>query len=314
MANTRRRNRVGWGGSTVVSDATSSALDLLSYDPNPVPEDPEDLGRYISDELFRIRDTFYEILDNMSITADIMLAIAKGDMPGHSSVNKFGRASNIAAAATNWVADGGGSAAYIRASADITHIWSDTDSVLTQGATVNVQGLDANWVHISVDVTLDGANSTTSVALSTAFRRVYRMKLTSSGGADQNIQVGDSGQTFFAAQITAWSNQTLMAAFTVPADTTAYVTHFYNSMNPATNKDPTALNISLVSQDNENGYPYQEKHTHGLDTDATSAIQHDYKPYKTFTEKTDIWIQASPIGKAADVSAGFDLILVEDGY
>jgi hypothetical protein len=37
-----------------------------------------------------------------------------------------------------------------------------------------------------------------------------------------------------------------------------------------------------------------------------------YEPYYKFNEKTDIYFTAAPVGKPADVSLGFDLILVDN--
>jgi len=39
---------------------------------------------------------------------------------------------------------------------------------------------------------------------------------------------------------------------------------------------------------------------------------HEFKPYRKIEEKTDVWVTGAPVGKAASVSAGFDLILVDN--
>jgi hypothetical protein len=41
-------------------------------------------------------------------------------------------------------------------------------------------------------------------------------------------------------------------------------------------------------------------------------MQHNFAPYYKFTEKTDIILKGSPSGASVDVSAGFDLILVDN--
>lgn len=319
MAGTRTRNRVGWGGGTVVSAATADSLDLLSYDPNPTPEDPADLGRYVNDELFRIRDTFYEILDNMSSNSDMMLSIAKGDVGGHSSVNKFGRNQTIANSATEDIWDG--SSSYLTTpgfptTAVITHAWSAVNSAATQGLVIEVQGLDENWAEATDTVTLNAANSTTATAFdsATTFIRVFRMRVIDSTQADQNIQCGDSGKANYYAQITAGENQTQMAIYTVPANKTAYMTNYYASCNEVAARSIEGT-IKLYTIDRENNYTNQTKHVLGLDEDATSVVRHEFAPYFKITQKTDIVLQfANAVAAVADVSAGFDLILVDDGY
>lgn len=53
----------------------------------------------------------------------------------------------------------------------------------------------------------------------------------------------------------------------------------------------------------------QRKDLHGL---TVGSLPISYKPYYKFTEKTDIYYIASPVGKAASVSLGFDLMLINN--
>jgi len=62
----------------------------------------------------------------------------------------------------------------------------------------------------------------------------------------------------------------------------------------------------LWARDNDNSFEKQIKHIHGI---ISGHVQHFYQPYNKFTQKTDLWFDATPTGKAADVSTGFDLIL-----
>ena len=242
---------------------------------------------------------------------DLMLEWAAGNKTGYSTVNKFGRNTAIAANATEDIWDG--SAIYTwPSSASVTHIRSAVDSATTQGMVVEVQGLDTNWDLSVQNATLDGTDSTTEVALTTALRRVFRMRVLDSSLADQNIQVGPTGFATQQGVITAGNNQTLMALYTVPNGKTAYMTNYYASLNPAANQDPTTMQIRLWGVDNENGYARQLKHTRGLDADASNMFQHKFEPYYKFTQKTDIYIDGTTVGKAADISAGFDLILVDN--
>jgi len=41
-------------------------------------------------------------------------------------------------------------------------------------------------------------------------------------------------------------------------------------------------------------------------------MQHNFAPYYKFTEKSDIILKGAPTGASVDVSAGFDLILVDN--
>ena len=241
---------------------------------------------------------------------DYMLELSKENIPGHSSINKFGRNSNVASGATEEIWDG--SAVYTWPStASITHIRSAVDSATTQGMIIEIQGLDTNYNKVIQNTTLDGADSTTEVALTTALRRAFRMEFLDGSAADQDIQVGPTGFATQQAIITAGNNQTLMAIYTIPANYTGFMTAWYAAINPATNQDPTSMPIRIWNRDNANGYAPQIKHIHGI---IEGHVQHFYKPYPKLTEKTDVWMTAAPVGKAADVSSGFDIILVDNAY
>jgi len=234
-------------------------------------------------------------------------AVPAGLVPGITHINKFGRNTAIALNTEEEIWDG--SAAYsFPATALATSISQTTDQVAMRGQTIEVQGLDADWLAVTQNAVLDATLTTTAVTLTTALIRVFRMRVLSSVVGDSAIRVHNAGETQDYAIISAGNNQTLMAIYTVPAATTAYMTCYYAHHNPATGQDPTSNPISLWATDNANGYARQIKHVVGLPNGA--GFQHFFMPYQPFTEKTDIYLTATPVGKAADVSAGFDLVCV----
>ena len=236
-----------------------------------------------------------------------MLSISKGEIAGHSSVNKFGRNSAIASTATEVIWDGSSTSYPYPSTADITHILSGAADTQT----IEVQGLDATWALVTQTKTLTG---TTPVALDTPLIRVFRMKVISNTSPTGIVYATNASVSASYAQIDIGNNQTLMAIFTVPVNTTAYMTRYYATVNEVANKAVEGV-IKLSAADRENDYVFQLKHVMGMDKDASSVIEHDFKPYYKFTEKTDIQLVfVNAIAQVADVSAGFDLILVEDGY
>ena len=244
---------------------------------------------------------------------DSMLEISKGNISGHSAINKFGRSTAITTGSVWEIWDG--NAAYsFPTSATITKIKQATDQVGTDGgATIEVQGLDANWALVVQTADLDGTDTTTEVTLDTPLIRVFRMKVLANVvlAADVSCVATGGGTTY--ATITAGNNQTLMAIYTVPASKTAYMTSYYAVANPGGGV-PTTFNVSLWAQDNANTYKPQLKHIMGVsaDVDAYGRMQHTFAPYYKFTEKTDIILKGAPTGASVDVSAGFDLILVDN--
>ena len=246
-------------------------------------------------------------LEKLTIAQNIYAA--SGVDSNFTSINKFGRNLNIAIGVEEEIWDGSVAYVFPTDTTTMTHIRSAVDSATTQGAVIEVQGLDANWDLVVQTKALDGANSTTEVELDTALIRVFRMKVLDASVMDQDIWIGDDDFVVAAAKaiITAGNNQTLMAIYTVPASFNAYMTCYYAHVNPGTNLDPTSNPIRLWAQDNANGYAPQLKHVVGQ---TSAGFQHFFTPYQKFGEKTDIYITAQPVGKAADVTAGFDLILV----
>ena len=243
---------------------------------------------------------------------DDAFLIAHGVYSRLSTINKFGRNTAVASGATEEIWDG----SYVYpfpAGATITHIRAAADSATTRSVVVEVQGLDANWEVVTQNVTTDGTNSTTEVALTTALRRVFRMKVLDGSVMDQNIWLGDSdmsGATDTEAVIIAGKNQTQMAIYTVPANHTAYVTNYYAREHPVSGNTATSLNIELWATDNTNGYAKQLKHSMGLDNG--TGAQHFFNPYLRFPEKTDIYLTVTTVGGGSDMSGGFDIILYEN--
>lgn len=244
--------------------------------------------------------------------------IPAGNITGISSVNKFGNNPALATSATETIWDGSINLTYaFPTSATITHFRQATDQVGTDGnASIQIQGLDANWDISIQTLALDGSNTTTEVPLNTALIRVFRMKVVHNVTLAADLWIGATGVDATTAKgvIVTGNNQTLMAIYTVPADKTAYITNYYASLNKDSGGGDPDVVIKMWHQDNALTYKPQIKHVLGLDSDAGSLFQHEFDPYYKVTEKTDIYLNATNLSGSAtaDVSAGFDLILVDN--
>lgn len=246
------------------------------------------------------------------LMSDFYLEVAKGNVAGHTSVNKFGENFLITADTQEDIWDGGGDYVY-PTTATITHIRSAVDSAATQGLSVEVQGLDASWALVTQTATLDGTTSTVEVLLTTALIRVFRMKVTDNVIADQDIWIGATGVAAATSKaiITAGNNQTLMALFTVPAGKTAYMTKYFASLTLTVSKDALGCNLRIWAADRANGYEFQLKHSCGIQGSA-AGIEHNFMPYEKFTEKTDIRLAGTPNVNDGQIAGGFDLIVVDN--
>jgi hypothetical protein len=236
------------------------------------------------------------------------LDLSAGRLPGLSTINKFGRNDTIASGATEVIWDGSSSYTF-PATALMTKLSQTTDQGTMQGQTIEVQGLDASWNLVTQTKALNGSDTTTAVTLDTALIRVFRMKVLANVVTTSPVRCHNDAESVDYAIIGTGNNQTLMAVYTVPNGKTAYMTSFTVTVNPATNLDPTSMPIRIWAKDNDNSYERQLKHVEGI---ISGQHVHPFFPYKVFTQKTDIYMDATPTGKDADVSAGFNLILEDN--
>ena len=241
------------------------------------------------------------------------LKVPAGNLTGYASINKFGNNPTLGTSATETIWDG--SSLYtLPATADITHLRQAVDQATMRGETIQIQGLDTSYALVIQSVVLDAANTTTAVALGTALRRVFRMKALSAVVTTQNVELRNVGGGTTYALIIAGNNQTQMAVYTVPASKTAYMTSYYCSLNKDAGGGAPDVVVRMWNQDNANTYAPQLKHILGAAGAGSSYFHHSFSPYLQVTEKTDIYLNATNLSgtATADVSGGFDIILVDD--
>jgi hypothetical protein len=249
------------------------------------------------------------------------LSIAKGNVTGTSFIHKFGKASDFDAAdgfVTVW--DGAEDGEPYEAM-NITYSTTDDIDYLSaedNGDTqeIEIQGLDVNYDLVVQTKNLTGQ---TPVALDTPLIRVFRMKNISStnlashvfcyvsAGTTVTLGVPQDGAKVRAI-IHGEFNQTLMAAFTIPAGKTGYMRDWFAGIAGA--KKTSAHVIHIIAR--PFGQVFQLKHASAVIAVGTSHLQHNYVEPEIFTEKTDIEIQMSTDEDASAVSAGFDIVLVDN--
>ena len=151
-----------------------------------------------------------------------------------AGVCKFGRNPEVDAAGVADVYDNGGDAAVPDypwpAAAATTTIVGGANDVATTGTgawTVQVSGLNADYLPVNETVTMTGA---TPVALTTEFLRVFRVKVLTAGTDGTNAaNISIKHGTDVIAMITAGFGQSLMCIYTVPADTYLHLARWYGT-------------------------------------------------------------------------------------
>ena len=230
-------------------------------------------------------------------------------------VHKFGRNSVVSTGTVpEDIWDGGGEYAW-PTSATVTTIVSNSasdDSTQTGAKTVQVQGLDADYLLQSETVNMSGLTTGT---LSNNYLRVFRAKVTGAGASGLNVgQIDIKHGATVVARISSGMGQTLMALYTIPDDyETGYMTKWYCSMSKKTS---TGADIVLQARPESQGW--QTKEFVGLQTTANSTYAYEFgfprmqgvKPGLEYAAKTDLRVRVQDVtADNTDVAAGFDIIL-----
>ncbi|MCK5017364.1 MAG: hypothetical protein KAS32_09885, partial [Candidatus Peribacteraceae bacterium] len=104
------------------------------------------------------------------------------------------------------------------------------------------------------------------------------------------------------------NNQTLMSIFTIPAGTSGYMRDWYAAISGAKKTSVHTVRVEARPF----GQVFQLKHQSSILAAGSSSIQHFYTEPEIFLEKTDIEIRVNSDEDQASVSAGFDIVLVEN--
>lgn len=250
----------------------------------------------------------------LSVMSALMLEIAKGNVTGHASVNKFGRNTDVDTAEED-VWDGGGT--WVAPTAARLHDIASTsasDASAGVGArTIEVYGL-TSWTTAEVSETIT-MNGTTNVPTVNSYVIIHRMKVLTKGATDVNVGIiTATAQTdsTVTAQINASEGQTQMAVYGVPSTQSLYLTRMYGSLNKSGPSGGVDLALLWNPEPDAELTNFQVKSTRGLALDGTSSV--DAKPEPPAGYDGPGILKISAIGSAInnDVSAGFDGILVID--
>ena len=218
------------------------------------------------------------------------IPMALGKYRELSGVQKFGYNSAVGTQfETIW--DGGNGYTFITTAGTCAVASTSTDD---NGAVITVQGLDENYDEITEDITVPGTGSLT-------FHRVHRafVKDAADGETTNVGTVTMTVDSTSAAIIGAGNGQTLMAVYTIPANTRGFLMTF----NGGTSKNQEIEWRLLIRQINDGAARVKAYE---------SGIGNNFHRYfvvnEMFEPKTDIYVEAKA-SATASVSAGFELVL-----
>lgn len=256
---------------------------------------------------------------SFSIDLEPPLLIAKGEIDKHEHVQKFG--ANIAVGTSmSPVSDGGiyktpqaagAIAVRIKAGGDAN------DTAAGSGAReVTVYGLDENFARASEAIATNGAS--VSLATSTTWTRIHRVKVTASGTYANSAAGSHVGEIVIEdTSANEWASisaaifpfaTTQIAAYSVAAGDVAYMVH-----NDVFTDSSKTTNILLFIRENidETSAPYSPMRVINPFALQGGNESHDLAnaPIKV-TGPADVGFMAKVDSGTATVSAGFELLII----
>ena len=257
------------------------------------------------------------------------LSIAEGNVTGKTFVHKFGEAPDFDETdgeVTMWDGAndsllGGGAMAYTFSPDDTADIGLVSSSDAGDTQTIEIQGLDVNYNLVVQTITLNGQTDVDISATGVDLVRVFRLKNTGStdiagvvyirtNGSGQASGVPSTANTV-RALINNGNNQTLMVVYTVPNGKTGYMRSWYAATAGA--KKDSEYKVKIKAR--PFGGVFQVKHSSAISDRGTSKDNHPYVEPEVFAAKTDIIMTTEMLKSAgvdADLSGGFDIVLVDD--
>ena len=231
-------------------------------------------------------------------TEPFELQVARGQIPGHNTIFKFGfnpLVQNIEE--TVWEVGG----LYSYPSSAITLTATSASGATDNGVEVTLEGLDSNYGEISETLVLAGSGTATTTK---SFLRINRSFVSGATAPVGAITIANGGVTY--AYING-DNQTLMSLWTVPAGFTAFITQ--TDVTVLTETNNKFGNVRLVTR--EFGGVFR---TRDLFSAQNVDIVRKYSMPIHIKEKTDIEYRAfgSSVNANLRVSAAFEIIYIKN--
>ena len=247
--------------------------------------------------------------------ADFYYEVAKGNVTGHKCVYKFGHDPDVD------VLDGyqdlvlGGVYAGFNAvsalAVTVTSLDVNDTAAGTGAQSVIIEGLDANYEEISETVATTGGAATPTTGLFIRVNRAY-IGAAGSGGTNAGIILLAHTTPTTMAQIEAGFGQTMQAAYTIPANKTAYLMQWAVSSNAAIGGLLTHVDARInVREFNTGSWRVREQYamlSHG----STSQTHRYIIPCLIANAKADMKLTGQTTRDDTTIEGQFGVLLVDD--
>ncbi len=258
-------------------------------------------------------------LGTKSLPAKFLIEVAKGHVPGHSIVHKFGKAT----VGTTLVPITNSLEYRTPTTATALEFVSNdvNDTAAGSGAReITIQGLDTNWQIVTQVI---ATNGTTAVAIPTNLTRLFRWFVSSCGTyatataeshtGTLTIRVASAGATWSTIGIAPRSiGQSQIACYTIPVGFRAFV--YTHEIRVDSTKSADILMFVRNSADTI-AAPFPALRLAANFIGVSGIAQSDTNaPRDGFTAPADIIFMGKIASGTAEVVIDFEILLIEDGY
>ena len=235
---------------------------------------------------------------------EFLLEVAKGNVTGHSIINKFGYNPSFGTTEVDIWTNGG---VYVFPSDLGTAV--QISGGVGDTSTIVVEGLDENFDSKIESVALTG---TTPVSLGGLWARVFRAYVNDAVAVTGTVHVTDQATGLIVyAEILVVDQQTNMLIWTVPAGHTAFIKLLaatYNKTGGATNSVEIRLKIRGI------GAVFRNSVRFGLLSSGSSQVTTENITPGQLPEKTDVIVSATATAAGADLSSFVSFVVIENQF
>jgi len=248
-------------------------------------------------------------------TTDYLIEVARGNVSGASLMHKFGR--NDAVPNGSWAfVNLLGFTAWPLSAATTVRIKAGgnaADTAAGAGAReVTVTGVDSTLAEVSEAIATAGAGA--SAATTASFWRPYRAFVSSAGtyGAANTaaITIENSAGGTDLIQIATEEGQTQFGGYTIPTGKTGYLLSLHVHVD---SKKITNFRMMTRADMNDAAAPMKSArlrlHFDGIEG---SMMYTPRAPEFSIPALTDVWVEAWGDGAVSEVSADFEVLLIDD--
>lgn len=251
---------------------------------------------------------------------EFFLEVIRGNVPGMSYIDKFGRNNDIDNAGGEDIWGVGGSLVY-RTAADTVAVVSDNAADASAGTgarQIRIFGLDASYNEINETITLNG---TTPVTTSNSYLRIFRAYVTVVGSGESNAGTITGAWTTGADpafNISTFRGQSAMGLYTIPAGKTGYLVSYEASLvDPAgANADRSALvafNTRLYNASSNNNYEgWRVTRDIDITVRGNSTVLEKVVLPDVLPARTDIRVSATVSDNNTQIVVRYGILLIDD--